>query len=80
MCKGSEYGTIVYARIIESSEYVWIWLNMPQKCLNIPQYALMPFNMPEHSWILLNVPEYAWKCLNKLFWLCEGSQYTAIQL
>ena len=26
----SEYGLVVYARVTQSSEYVWIWLNMPQ--------------------------------------------------
>ena len=29
-------------------------------------------------WICISIPEYAeisWKCLNKLFWLCQGSGY-----
>ena len=34
--------------------------------------------MPDHCWIFLNVLKYAWKCLNKLFWLCQGSQYTLL--
>ena len=68
MCQGSEYDTIAYARVKQSSEFVWIWLNMPQECLN----------MYEHGWILLNVPDYACKCLNKLFWLWQGSQYTSL--
>ena len=23
----------------------------------------------------MNVPKYPWECLNKLFWLCQGSEY-----
>ena len=76
MCQGSEYDMVIYARAIETSEYVWIWLNMPQ-CLNMPQYALMSLKMPEHGWILLNISEYAWECLNKLFWLNLVSQYAS---
>ena len=30
LCQGSEYGTAIYVRVTQSSEYVWIWLNMPQ--------------------------------------------------
>ena len=48
-------------------------------CLNnawiASEYVLMYLNLSKHGWILLNVPEYTWKCLNKLFWLCQGSQY-----
>ena len=44
----------------------------------MPEYALISLNMPEHDWILVNnAAEYAWKCLNKLFRLCQGSQYAA---
>ena len=34
----------------------------------------------QSRWICINIPEclkYSWKCLNKLFWLCQGSQYTS---
>ena len=47
--QGSEYGTVVYAMVMQSSEYVWLWLDTPQKCLNIPQYALISFNTPKHG-------------------------------
>ena len=47
--QGSEYGTVVYAMVTQSSEYVWLWLDTPQKCLNIPQYALISFNTPKHG-------------------------------
>ena len=56
----------------------WIWLIIPKKCLNISQYARMSLNMPKHDLVLLNALEYAWKCLNKLFWVCQGSQYTSL--
>ena len=79
MCQSSEYGTVVYARVTQGSEYVWIWLNMTQ-CLNMPQYVLMPLNMPEHGWIVLNVPEYAWKWLNKLFWQCASICLTILDI
>ena len=29
----------------------------------------------EYASISLNMPKYSWKCLNKLFWLCQGSEY-----
>ena len=58
MCQGSERDMVIYARATETSEYVLIWLNMPQ-CLNMPQYALMSLKMPEHGQILLNISEYA---------------------
>ena len=59
--QGFEYGTVVYvyARVTQSSE-LWLWFQTPQKCLNMPQYALISLNMPGHGWILLNIPEYAW--------------------
>ena len=60
----------------------WICLNiaqyasiMSEYASIMPGYTLMSLNMPEHGWILLNVPEFAWKWLNKLFWLCQGSQH-----
>ena len=76
MCQGSEYDMVVYVRATKISEYVWIWLHMPQ-CLNMPPYALMSLNMMEHGWILLNIPEYACEYLNKLFWLNLVSQYAS---
>ena len=48
-----------------------------EKYLNMCQYAVMSLNMDDQGWILLKVPEYAWKCLNKLFWLGQGSQYAS---
>ena len=54
----------------------WICLNMAQYASIMSEYALMSLIMPENGWILLDVTKYAWKCLNKLFWLCQGSQYT----
>ena len=61
----SEHGMVVYARVTQSSEYVWLWLHNQWR-LNMSQYALMSLNMPEHDRIFLNVPEcmnipeYAW--------------------
>ena len=51
--------------------------NMPDYG-SMPEYALISPNLPEHDWILLNAAEYTWKYLNKVFWLCQGSQYDAI--
>ena len=34
-------------------------------CLSVAEYASMS----------LNIHKYPWKCLNKLFWLCQGSKY-----
>ena len=30
MYQSSEYGTVVYAKVTKSSEYIRAWLNMPQ--------------------------------------------------
>ena len=38
-----------------------------------PSYALM--SVAEYASVSLSVPKYPWKCLNKLFWLCQGSEY-----
>ena len=34
-----------------------------------------PVSVAEHASISLNMPKYPWKCFNKLFWLCQGSEY-----
>ena len=38
-----------------------------------PRYALM--SVAEYASVSLSVPKYPWKCLNKLFWLCQRSEY-----
>ena len=48
------------SRATQSFENVWLWLHMPQYCLNMPRNALIPLSIPEHGWILLNVHEYDW--------------------
>ena len=35
-----------------------------------------PLSVTEYASISLNMPKYPWKCLNKLFWICQGSEYT----
>ena len=49
-------------------------------CLIMPLYAFIALNTFEHGWILLNVPKYAQKHLNKLLWLCLGSQFATTKL
>ena len=34
-----------------------------------------PVSGAEYASISLNIAKYSWKCLNKLFWLCQGSEY-----
>ena len=60
-------------RVLNMSVYSSICFNNAW----MSQYASMSLDMHKHGWILLNVPEYAWKFLNKLFWLCQGSQYAS---
>ena len=41
-------------------------------------YALSstaPVGVAEYVAIFLDIPNYSWKCLNKLFWLCQGSAF-----
>ena len=64
--KSFEYGTVYMQelrRVPNMSIYSFIRLNNTWICLS----------MPERDWILLSFPEYASKCLNKMFWLCQGS-------
>ena len=64
-----------------SKGYTEFWMSIYSSiCFNnawMSQYASMSLDMHKHGSILLNVPEYAWKFLNKLFWLCQGSQYAS---
>ena len=71
---------------------LWIWHSCICKgyavfriCLIIapypsimPEYPLMFLDIREHDWILLNILDCAWKCRNKLFWVCQDSQYATI--
>ena len=34
-----------------------------------------PESVTDYTSISLNIPKHPWKCLNKLFWLCQGSEY-----
>ena len=43
------------------------------------EYALIALNKSEHGLILLNVPEFCWKYPNKLFWLCQDSDYDNVR-
>ena len=51
-------------RVLHMSEHTskYAWI-----CLNVRQYA----------WTWLDITEYPLICLNKLFWLCQGSQYAS---
>ena len=40
----------------------------------LPQVA-PPVSLSEYASISLNISECPWKCLNKLFWLWQGSEY-----
>ena len=68
MCQGSEYDTVIYAWVTQSSEYVWILLSIPRLWPSVFQ------TRAEHCWMFLNIPENPWI---KLFWLCQGSQYAS---
>ena len=81
LCQGFEYGWLFYmfeslgfriwhSCICNGSADFWICLNMD----HMSQYPLMSPNMSHNCWILFNTLEHAWKHLNKLFWLCQGSQ------
>ena len=35
----------------------------------------VPVSVAEYASISQNIPKYLWKFLNKLFWLCQGSEY-----
>ena len=49
----------------QTSDYTWI----------IPEYASTCLNNAQYAWTLLNIAECPWLSLNKLSWLCQGSQY-----
>ena len=35
----------------------------------------VPIRVAQYASKSLNMSKYPWKCLNKLFWLCHGSEY-----
>ena len=37
-------------------------------------FSCSSVSVAEYATISQNMPKYAWKCLNKLFWLCQGSE------
>ena len=41
-----------------------------------PPPSCTTVSVSEYASISLNIPKYPWKCSNKLFWLCQGSEYT----
>ena len=49
LSQGSQYGTVVYARVMQSSKYVVLWFLTPQSYLNMPQYVLVSVNLPGHG-------------------------------
>ena len=38
--------------------------------------SCVPVYVAEYTSISLNMPKYPWKCLIKLFWLCQGPEFT----
>ena len=34
-----------------------------------------PVRVAEYAPVSLNITKYPWKCFNKLFWICQGSEY-----
>ena len=47
---------------------------------NAKETSLLPLSytlvsVAEYASVSLNIPKYPWKFLNKLFWLCYGSEY-----
>ena len=41
---------------------------LPHRCTHLSK--------AEYTSISLNMPKYPWKCLIKLFWLCQGPEFT----
>ena len=48
-----------------------------QKSGNFFLPSCAPVSVAEYASIFLNMPKYPWKWLNKLLWLCQGSEYAS---
>ena len=58
---------------------LWMWLSIAHCVSIMSKYASICLSVLQCPWKWLDiVPEYAWKCLNKLFWLWQGSQYASL--
>ena len=85
ICQGCEYAWSSYMfdkllkmpRVLNISRF---WMRIMRLYMQglyrviMSEYGSICLNVPEYAWTLLNVPEYTWKCMNKLFWICQGSQ------
>ena len=41
----------------------------------LPPCSCAPVSEAKYVSVSLNISKYTWKCLNKLFWLSQGSEY-----
>ena len=70
---------IWHSCICKGYKEFWIYQSLAQYATIISEYASISLNVPQYAaWTRLNIVEShwnAWKYLNRLFWLCQGSQY-----
>ena len=57
----------------KSRHFFWFLKNAGETSLLPLSHTLE--SVAEYASMSLNMPKYPWKCLNKLFWLCYGSEY-----
>ena len=70
---------IWWSCIYKGCSTFWICLNIAQYASVMLEYASICHNVPWHAWAWLVIAECP-PCLtmpNKLFWLCQGSQYAS---
>ena len=59
------------------SRYFFLFSKKGRGGLPLPfPLSFTPVSMAEYAPIFLNILKYCSKCLNKLFWLCQSSEYT----
>ena len=46
--------------------------------LKVTFWTELRTSVVEYASKSLNIPKYPWKCLNKLFWLFQGSEYSCL--
>ena len=54
---------------------IWALISIFKKGQVRPAQLLSYLRACECGLICFNISECPWKCLNKLFWLCQGSEY-----
>ena len=55
--------------------HLFRFLKRAKEASPLPPLVFAPVSVAEYAPVSLNITKYPWKCFNKLFWICQGSEY-----